>query len=62
MTVIDTITFGRWKEWSARIALRAGFHPIRLQYDSPKGEGLVVKYSGPGIEKQTVPEWALYHK
>jgi hypothetical protein len=43
-------------EISGSIRLAAGLHPIRLFYLHKLGEAkLTLKYSGPGIEKQTVP-------
>ena len=55
---------GRFKEWGAGIALRAGLHPIKLKYRYGSGRVpsmLSIKYEGPGIDKQSIPDQVLYH-
>lgn len=48
------------RERRGRIALKAGAHPIRVEYfQRTGGEELVVSYEGPGIKKQVVPAEAL---
>lgn len=49
-------------EKSGEIALKAGLHPIRIEYfEHGGGESLSFSYEGPGIAKQEVPTSALYH-
>jgi len=49
-------------EKSGQVALGTGLFPFRLEfYQGNGGKGLVVSYEGPGIEKQVIPEEALYH-
>ena len=49
-------------EKSGEIALKAGLHPIRIEYfEHGGGESLSFSYEGPGIQKQEVPGEALYH-
>ncbi|MCE5248639.1 DUF4838 domain-containing protein [bacterium] len=44
------------------IALKAGMHPVKLSYFTRgKITALYVFYRGPGIEKQHIPESALFH-
>ncbi|MEI6514185.1 MAG: trypsin-like peptidase domain-containing protein [bacterium] len=44
------------------IALKAGFHPIKVGYfDRGGGKQLKVYYQGPGIDSQIIPESAFYH-
>jgi hypothetical protein len=48
-------------EKSGSIALQAGEHPITLLYfNGTSGRGLRVSYEGPDIEKQEIPEKALF--
>jgi hypothetical protein len=48
-------------EKSGSIALQAGEHPITLLYfNGTGGRGLRVSYEGPDIEKQEIPEKALF--
>ena len=49
-------------EKSGEIALKAGLHPIRIEYfEHGGGESLALHYEGPGIEKQEIPQSALKH-
>ena len=49
-------------EKSGEIALSAGLFPFRVEfYQGDGGQGLVVNYKGPGIEKQEIPKEAFYH-
>ena len=44
------------------IALAKGKHPFKLQYfEDYAGEVLELKYSGPGIERQTIKAEAFSH-
>ncbi|MHC4502081.1 MAG: PA14 domain-containing protein, partial [Planctomycetota bacterium] len=60
--LVDMKGLGPYRVWKAGISLRAGFHPIRVWYRPPKRgrSSLTVRYSGPGIERQRVPDWALF--
>jgi len=49
-------------EASGQVGLRAGYHPIRVEYfNATGGKGLEVHWAGPGIEKQAVPGEVLSH-
>jgi hypothetical protein len=49
------------QERSGTIGLKPGKHAIRVeQFDGTGGEGLEVRYAGPGITKQVIPASALY--
>ena len=49
-------------EVAGEIALEAGTHPIRIEFfEFGGGESLSLGYSGPGIEKQPVPDTAFFH-
>jgi hypothetical protein len=49
-------------ERSGQIALKAGLHPIRVEYfQGARGLGLEVRYEGPGIAKQQMPASVLFH-
>jgi hypothetical protein len=64
IALFDTMGLGRYKEWHAKMALKAGLHPIRLKYRYASGRKppqLSVKYQGPGIDKQSVPDCVLFH-
>lgn len=44
------------------IALKAGYHPIEVKYmQCGGGKALQVSWSGPGINKQEIPEQVLFH-
>ncbi len=48
---------------SGFVALRKGFHPIRVTYfESALIEALEFYYAGPGIDMQTVPGTALWYR
>ncbi len=61
--LVDMKGLGPYRVWKAGISLRAGFHPIKVWYQPPKRgrNSLTLKYSGPGIERQRVPDGALFH-
>ncbi|MEM9416722.1 MAG: PA14 domain-containing protein, partial [Planctomycetota bacterium] len=49
-------------EASGQVGLRAGYHPIRVEYfNATGGKGLEVHWAGPGIEKQALPGEVLSH-
>jgi hypothetical protein len=48
-------------EKTGKIFLRKGLHPLRLNYfQAGGGMFLQVQYSGPGIQRQTVPATVLF--
>ena len=50
------------QEASGKIALKAGWHSIRVRYfDAGEASTLEVLYQGPGIAKQPIPAAALCH-
>ncbi len=63
----------RWlSRRSGFTALKAGYHPIKVQYwradkaqvyysKSKKDEYLMIEYEGPDIQRQSIPASALYH-
>ncbi|HUU82083.1 MAG TPA: glycoside hydrolase family 38 C-terminal domain-containing protein [Phycisphaerae bacterium] len=60
--IVDNDGLHGLRERSGQIALKAGLHPIRVTYfERTGGDGLEVRYQGPGIDKQTIPPDALYH-
>ena len=49
------------QEKSGTIGLKAGFHAISVGYFQQTGSDLLtVSYSGPGVTKQVIPNWALF--
>ncbi len=49
------------RERSGKISLSAGHHSIRVRFfEKTGGEVLTVKYAGPGISKQSIPDNKLY--
>ena len=49
------------QEKSGTIGLKAGFHAISVGYFQQTGSDvLTVSYSGPGVTKQAIPNWALF--
>ncbi len=50
------------REVAGQIGLRKGIYPIKVQFfENEGGEALTVRYKGPGIEKQIIPENVLFH-
>jgi hypothetical protein len=50
------------EEKNGQIALKAGFHPILVTYFQTLNKlGLIVRYQGPGIDKQKIPAGILFH-
>ncbi len=61
--VVNNDGFHGMREYAGQIALKAGLHPIRVPFfEGGIEEGLIVRYSGPGLEKQEIPAKALYQK
>ncbi len=63
LDLIDTMTFRHWREFDAKIALKAGLHPLELTH-SCRGRSqpvLQVRLAGPGLAEQLVPPEALSH-
>lgn len=59
--VVDNDGLHGMEEKSGVIALAAGAHPITVTYfERTGGDDLLVYYSGPGIEKQRIPEGILF--
>ncbi len=59
--VVDNDGLHGMRERSGRIGLKAGLHAIRvIFFEHSGGEGLEVRYEGPGIEKRLIPAGALY--
>ena len=51
------------RERAGKLRLSAGYHDIRVTfYEHEGGEVLDVKWTGPGIAKQTIPSRVLYQK
>jgi len=61
--VVNNDGFHGMREYAGQIALKAGLHPIRVPFfEGGIEEGLILRYSGPGLEKQEIPAKALYQK
>ncbi len=61
--VVDNDGLHGLTEKRGLVALASGFHPIRVFYfNKTGGEGLIVSFQGPGIDKQPVPAAMLGHK
>ena len=59
--VANDYTQGMTKR-SGQTALKAGLHPIRIEYfQGIGGLGLEVRYEGPGVEKKLIPPNVLFH-
>lgn len=49
-------------EKSGEVELKAGDHDLKIEYfENNGGGGCQFRWSGPGVEKQIVPESALFH-
>lgn len=49
-------------EAGGHVGLRAGYHPIRVEYFNASGAaGLQVRWSGPGVPKQPIAPDVLFH-
>lgn len=61
--VVKNDTLHSASEKSGQIWLRAGKHPIRVDYFERAGsQVLTVSYSGPGISKQVIPSTSLFRQ
>jgi len=61
-TVVDNDGLHGSAEKEGRIALAAGFHPLRLAYfERDGGDELTVSVKGPGMKKQPVPDGMLFY-
>jgi hypothetical protein len=60
--LIDRDGAASWEWHRGRVALAAGWHPIRLAYYDISGEErLQVRWSGPGFEEEDIPAARLAH-
>ncbi len=60
--LIDNDRQHNMEEASGVVGLKAGKHPLRIEYfEDTGGAGLIFSYEGPGIPKQPVPAAALSH-
>jgi len=60
--IVDNDGLHGSEEVMGRVALAAGIHPIKVGFfQKTGGVDFTVSYSGPGIEKQTVPASTLFH-
>ena len=60
--VIDHGDGASWEWWQGRIGLRAGWHPIRIEYTQLDGDQrLQLRWSGPGFAAESVPTARLAH-
>lgn len=61
--IVDNDGFHGMREERGQVALKAGFHPIKVTFfEGEIEEGLVVRYEGPGISKREIPATVLFHK
>ena len=59
--VVDNDCLHGMTEETGVIALRAGFHPLRVTFfEKTGGDELQVYYQGPNIKKQTIPPQVLF--
>ncbi|MFO0827647.1 MAG: alpha-L-fucosidase [Phycisphaerales bacterium] len=60
--LIDHDAQNDWQTIEGRMPLRAGFHPIRVEYAQVEGEDrLRLRWTGPGFRDQPLPASALAH-
>jgi hypothetical protein len=60
--VIDNDGLHGMERKSGTIGLRAGYHPIRVEYfNATGGLGLEFRWEGPGVRPGPVPASALFH-
>ena len=60
--VVDNDGLHGMKEKEGVIALKKGLHPIAVSFfEKTGGDDLMVKWKGPGIEKERVPHESLFH-
>jgi hexosaminidase len=61
--VVDNDGLHAASEKSGQVILKAGKHPIRVEYfQAGGGRALQVSYEGPGVTKQAIPAAALWHR
>jgi len=61
-TVVDNDGLHGSAEKEGRIALAAGYHPLRLAYfERDGGDELTVSVKGPGMKKQPLPDGMLFY-
>jgi hexosaminidase len=61
--VVDNDGLHAASEKSGQVILKAGKHPIRVEYfQAGGGRSLEVNYEGPGVTKQAIPASALWHE
>jgi len=59
--IVDNNGLHASQERSGKITLSAGYHKIKVKYFEKSGqETLAVKYAGPGISKQSIPNGKLF--
>ncbi|MBL9121722.1 MAG: alpha-L-fucosidase [Phycisphaerae bacterium] len=62
MLVVDHGDGASWEWWQGRIPLRAGWHPIRIEFLQADGEDrLQLRCEGPGLDGGSIPSSALGH-
>ena len=60
--VVDNDYTHGMTEISGQIALKKGKHPIKVVFfQGEGGKGLAVSYSGPSIQKTSIPRRALFY-
>ncbi|MFC1462915.1 PA14 domain-containing protein, partial [Verrucomicrobiota bacterium] len=60
--IVDNDGAHGMQERSGVVTLSVGKHPIRVDFfQGGGGHGLEVRYAGPGIAKQLIPNAVLYH-
>ena len=60
--VVDHGDGASWEWWQGRIPLRAGWHPIRIEFLQADGEDrLQLHCEGPGLDGGSIPSSALGH-
>ncbi len=59
--VLDTRSLGPFKEWSAKVALKAGMHKLSLRYFGPSNGALNTYLDGPGVQKKPIGREIVFH-
>jgi hypothetical protein len=61
--VVDHGDGASWEWWDGRLALCAGWHPLRIEFLQIDGEDrLQLRWSGPGIPEGNIPAAVLGHE
>ncbi len=61
--IVDNDGFHGMREEKGQVALKAGFHPIKVTFfEGEIEEGLIVRYKGPTLKKQELPSGVLFYK